>query len=68
MHGVSKEIAIPFTRTGTFVNPANNKSSLGFVANLQLNRRDYGMNWQHNSIKNWVGDIVNIELAVLVRN
>jgi polyisoprenoid-binding protein YceI len=68
MHGVSKEISIPFTLTGTFVNPANNKSSLGFGANLQINRRDYGMNWQHNSIKNWVGDVVNIELAVLVRN
>jgi polyisoprenoid-binding protein YceI len=68
MHGVSKEISIPFTLTGTYVNPANNKSSLGFGANLQLNRRDYGMNWQHNSIKNWVGDVVNIELAVLVRN
>jgi polyisoprenoid-binding protein YceI len=68
MHGVSKEISIPFVRSGTFVNPANNKSSLGFTAQLQLKRSDYGITWQHQSIKNWVGDVVTINLAVLVRN
>jgi polyisoprenoid-binding protein YceI len=68
MHGVSKEISIAFMRRGTFVNPANNKSSMGFTAQLELNRRDYGMNWQHQTIKNWVGDVVSINLAVLVRN
>ena len=68
MHGVSKEISIPFMRSGSFVNPANNKSSIGFTAHLDLNRRDYGMNWQHQTIKNWVGDVVSINLAVLVRN
>jgi polyisoprenoid-binding protein YceI len=68
MHGVSNEISIKFMSSGTYVNPANNKSSMGFTAQLELNRRDYGMTWQHQSIKNWVGDVVTINLAVLVRN
>jgi len=68
MHGVSKEISIPFSRTGTFNNPATKKNVMGFSANLQLDRRDYGMTWRHSTIANWVGDVVTIELAVLMRN
>src|SRR6185503_11344429 len=43
MHGVTKEIAIPFTVTGKFVNPDNQQMSTGFSANLTINRRDYGI-------------------------
>ena len=67
MHGVTKEIAIPFTATGKFINPANQQMSTGFSANLTINRRDYGMTWKNASVPNFVGDLVNIELAVLVR-
>ncbi len=67
MHGVTKEVTIPFTVTGKFVNPANQQMSAGFSANLTINRRDYGMTWKHSSIPSFVGDLVNIELAILVR-
>lgn len=67
MHGVTKEVAIPFTVTGKFVNPANQQMSAGFSANLTINRRDYGMTWKNSAVPNFVGDLVNIELAILVR-
>ena len=68
MHGVSKEVSIPFTMTGKFYNEVTKKTLLGFSANLQLNRRDYGMSWKHSAVPNWVGDLVNIELRVLVKD
>jgi polyisoprenoid-binding protein YceI len=68
MHGVSKEVSIPFTMTGRFYNQVTKKTLLGFSANLQLNRGDYGMNWKHSAVPNWVGDLVNIELRVLVKD
>jgi len=67
MHGVTKEIAIPFTVTGKFVNPDNQQMSTGFSANLTINRRDYGINWKNPKVPNFVGDLVSIELAILVR-
>jgi polyisoprenoid-binding protein YceI len=67
LHGVTKEVTIPFTVTGKFVNPANQQMSAGFSANLTINRRDYGMTWKNSSIPNFVGDLVNIELAILVK-
>jgi polyisoprenoid-binding protein YceI len=67
MHGVSKEISIPFTSTGKFYNQITKKNLMGFSANLQLDRRDYGMAWKHSAVPNWVGDLVTIELAILVR-
>jgi len=67
MHGVSKEISIPFTNTGKFYNEKTKKNLLGFSANLQLDRRDYGMTWKHSAVPNWVGDLVTIELVILVR-
>ncbi len=67
MHGVSKEISIPFTSTGKFYNQITKKNLMGFSANLQLDRRDYGMAWKHSAVPNWVGDLVTIELVILVR-
>jgi polyisoprenoid-binding protein YceI len=65
MHGVSKEISIPFTVTGKVTNPTTKRTTYGFSARLVLNRRDYGINWQHNSVANWVGDEVEIELDLI---
>jgi polyisoprenoid-binding protein YceI len=67
MHGVSKEISIPFTSTGKFYNQVTKKNLMGFSATLQLDRRDYGMAWKHSAVPNWVGDVVTIELVILVR-
>jgi polyisoprenoid-binding protein YceI len=65
MHGVSKEISIPFTMTGKYTNPKTQNTVYGFSARLALNRRDYGINWQHNTVPNWVGDDVEIVLDLI---
>jgi polyisoprenoid-binding protein YceI len=65
MRGVSKEISIPFTMTGKYTNPKTQALTYGFSARLVLNRRDYGINWQHNTVPNWVGDDVAIELDLI---
>lgn len=43
MHGVSKEVAIPFHVTG--VAEFAGKTRLGFEARLELNRQDYGISY-----------------------
>lgn len=42
LHGVSKEIALPFSITGKIKDPWG-KTRLGVEASLTLNRRDYGI-------------------------
>src|SRR5215813_13548048 len=56
MHGVSKEISLPFTVTGPVKNAAGDKLSLGYAARITLNRRDFGINWEHKTVPNFVGD------------
>jgi polyisoprenoid-binding protein YceI len=67
MHGVTKEIEIPFTANGSFVNEANKTKLIGFTGKIDLNRRDYGMTWKNNSVPDFVGDIVHVDLVVLLR-
>jgi len=67
MHGVTKEIVIPFTATGKFTDIKTKRTSVGFQANFPVNRRDYGMNYANAAVPNFVGDVVNIDLAILVR-
>jgi polyisoprenoid-binding protein YceI len=67
MHGVAKEIRIPFTSAGKFVNPANNATSIGFSASLALNRRDFGINYKNASLPTFIGDLIQIDLNLLFR-
>lgn len=67
MHGVSKEIAIPFKANGHFVSEENKQKILGFTGTVDLNRRDYGINYQNRSNPTFIGDMVHIELFVLLR-
>src|SRR5216683_3185162 len=50
MHGVSKEIALPFQITGTDKNPTTKKMNIGYTARITLNRRDFGINWRHPAV------------------
>src|SRR5918998_1761997 len=43
MHGVSKEIALPFTINGMRKDEKTGKTTLGVTARATLNRRDYGI-------------------------
>lgn len=66
MHGVSKEIALPFTVNG--VQPAKDgKTVLGITARTTVNRRDYGINFSRPDNPNFLGDNVEIELNLVTR-
>jgi polyisoprenoid-binding protein YceI len=67
MHGVSREIALPITLSGTFTDPATKKQVMGFGANIMLNRRDYGINWEHSAMATFVSDNVEVELEILTK-
>ena len=67
MHGVTKDFSLPITLTGTFTDPATKKQVMGFGANATLNRRDYGINWEHSVMANFVGDNVEVEIELLTK-
>lgn len=67
MHGVSKEIALPFTITGKFKDPKDGNVTIGFAANLKLNRQDYGVAYRNKNNPAFVGDEVEIELNLITR-
>jgi len=66
MHGVSKEIALPFTIAGTKRDPAAKKMNIGYAARLTINRRDFGVYWE-KSVPNFVSDNVEIEINLIAR-
>lgn len=67
MHGVSKEITLPFQITGVNKDLASKKMNLGYSARIVLNRRDFGINWTHPKVPNFVGDNVEIEINLITR-
>lgn len=67
MHGVSKEIALPFTVTGTSSDPVKKKMNVGYSARITLNRKDFGINWEHQTVPNFVGDDVEVEINLITR-
>ncbi|MCA1594347.1 MAG: YceI family protein [Acidobacteria bacterium] len=67
MRGVSKEIDLPFTITGISKNPKTGKTTLGVLARIVLNRRDYGINFSRPDNPNFLGDEVEIELNLITR-
>lgn len=67
MHGVTREITLPFKLTGKITDPKTGKKNVGFAATLQLNRREYGINWTHSVDPNFVGDVIEVELEILTK-
>lgn len=67
MHGVTKQIALPFTVTGTHKNPANSKFSVGYSAKTVLNRRDFGINYSRQDNPTFVGDNITVEIELVTR-
>lgn len=66
MHGVAKEIAIPFTVTGKTMN-AEKKTIIGFSGHLKLNRQDFGISYQNKANPTFLGDEIEIELNLITR-
>ena len=65
MHGVAKEVALPFSITGPIKDPGG-KQRLGVEASLTINRQDWGLSYS-KAMDNGgliVGNDVKIELNV----
>lgn len=63
MHGITKELSLPFTISGPIVDPYG-KSRIGIEAVTTVNRQDYGINWS-KTLDNgglMVADEVKIEI------
>jgi polyisoprenoid-binding protein YceI len=67
MHGVSKEIALPFTINGVRTDAKTGKTTLGVTARTTVNRKDYGINFSRPDNPTFLGDMVEIELNVITR-
>jgi len=67
MHGVSKELALPFTVIGPNKNAAGDKMNFGYATHISLNRRDFGINWQHKTVPNFVGDNVDVDIELITK-
>ena len=67
MHGVTKQIALPFTVNGTFKSPTTNKLSVGYSAKMVLNRRDYGINYARQDNPTFLGDNITVEIELVTR-
>ena len=67
MHGVAKEIALPFTIKGIHKDEKSGKTTLGATARTTLNRRDFGINFSRPDNPSMLGDAVEIELNIVTR-
>ena len=67
MHGVSKEITLPFQITGVNKDLVSKKMNLGYSAQIVINRREFGINWTHPKVPNFVGDNVEIEINLITK-
>jgi polyisoprenoid-binding protein YceI len=67
MHGVSKEIALPFRQTGKQNVPDKNAIVLGFAAQTRLDRRDYGITWKHSVDPLFVGNDVDVNIRLITK-
>lgn len=65
--GVSKEIALPFSITGSNKDATGAKMNIGYSARMTLNRRDYGITWSHRDVPNFVGDNIDVEIDLITR-
>ena len=67
MHGVSKEIELPFTINGVKKDEKTGKTTLGLTARTVINRRDYGISFARPDNPAFLGDMVEIELNLITR-
>jgi polyisoprenoid-binding protein YceI len=67
MHGVAKEITLPFIVTGVNENADKTKKTVGYAASIVLNRRDFGINYTHKTVPNFIGDDITVEIDLITR-
>ena len=64
LHGVTKDITLPFTIQGRFEDPKADPQ-IGIHATFSFDRRDYGMAWTDNAEAKVVGTKVTVDIALL---
>ena len=67
MHGVTKEIALPFTINGVYKDAKSGKTSLGLTARTAINRGDYGIKFSRPDSPNFLGEQVDLELNLITK-
>lgn len=65
MRGVTKQIELPFSITG--VVKKDGVTNVGYHAHMTLNRRDYGINWEHKTTPNFVGDNIDVDIDLITK-
>jgi polyisoprenoid-binding protein YceI len=73
LRGISKEIEVPFRVTGlnkyeSNKSPGEMRATFAVAAAFTINRWDYGIKWQHNSVAMFVSDEVSIDINLLTRS
>jgi polyisoprenoid-binding protein YceI len=66
MHGVTKEVSLPFSISGVSKDPSG-QTTLGFSARMPLNRQDYGISYKRRDNPNFIGDNIEIEIDLITR-
>jgi polyisoprenoid-binding protein YceI len=66
IHGVTKEITLPFSIEGRFAGPRPDER-IGIHATFAFDRRDYGMAWTNNPEAKVAGNRVTVEISLLAR-
>ena len=66
MHGVTKEIELPFTINGVQKAP-NGGTVLGVSSRLVIDRRDYGISYARRDNPDYLGNNIEIELDLVTR-
>ncbi len=64
LHGITKEIKLPFEIRGRFDGPHPDEN-IGIRATFSFDRRDYGMAWKDNPEAKVVGNKVTVDIALL---
>jgi polyisoprenoid-binding protein YceI len=64
LHGVTKEITLPFTIEGNFSGPHADEH-LGVHVTFRFDRRQYGMAWSDNAEARAVGNMVTVDISLL---
>ncbi len=69
MRGVTREITFPFKITGISKEKDGDKllMNVGFAANLELDRTEYGVSYQHQSVPGFIGNKIGIDLNIITR-
>jgi polyisoprenoid-binding protein YceI len=66
LHGVTKEITLPFKIQGKFEGPKPDEV-LGIHATFPFDRREFGMAWKDNPEAKVVGNTVTVDIALAAK-